>query len=133
MTFLPGVLGPRTLRRTVQVRLGFEPLWLPCGKLIFTVSRHRIMNNPGQDYYESWDLWIRELVNSSAPESNSPILQSPMYLAPHDNTMSVSLRENVSKFVIPAKSRKAGREPGSRKNLIILPIHWIPDLARLGG
>ena len=24
MTFLPGVLGPRTLRRTVQVRLGFD-------------------------------------------------------------------------------------------------------------
>jgi hypothetical protein len=34
-------------------------------------------------------------------------------------------------FVIPAKSRKAGREPGSRKNLIILNSNWIPDLARL--
>ncbi|PNV82902.1 MAG: hypothetical protein C0610_17615 [Desulfobacteraceae bacterium] len=39
----------------------------------------------------------------------------------------------MSKFVIPAKSRKAGREPGSRKNLTILNLHWIPDLARLGG
>jgi hypothetical protein len=38
----------------------------------------------------------------------------------------------VSKFVIPAKSRKAGREPGSRKNFIILNLFWIPDLARLG-
>ncbi len=28
MNVLPGVLGPRTLRRTVQVRLGFKPLWL---------------------------------------------------------------------------------------------------------
>jgi hypothetical protein len=36
-----------------------------------------------------------------------------------------------SQFVIPAKSRKGGREPGSIKNLIILPFHWIPDLARL--
>jgi hypothetical protein len=33
-------------------------------------------------------------------------------------------------FVIPTKSRKAGREPGSRQNLIILKFHWIPDLAR---
>jgi hypothetical protein len=39
----------------------------------------------------------------------------------------------VSRFVIPAKSRKAGSEPGSRKNLIILNLLWIPDLARLGG
>jgi len=39
----------------------------------------------------------------------------------------------VSQFVIPAKSRKAGREPGSRKNLIILNFHWIPDLAPQSG
>ncbi|MEE8315192.1 MAG: hypothetical protein V3W07_11500 [Syntrophobacteria bacterium] len=47
MNVLPGVLGPRTLRRTVQVRLGFKPLRLPCGTLIFTVSQHQYMNNPG--------------------------------------------------------------------------------------
>ncbi len=29
MTVLPVVLGPRNLRRTVQVRLGFESLRLP--------------------------------------------------------------------------------------------------------
>ncbi|MDH3930024.1 MAG: hypothetical protein OEV22_19010 [Deltaproteobacteria bacterium] len=29
MNVLPGVLGPRTLRRTVQVRLGFKPLRFP--------------------------------------------------------------------------------------------------------
>jgi len=29
MTVLPGLLGCRTLRRTVQVRLGSNPLWLP--------------------------------------------------------------------------------------------------------
>jgi len=34
-------------------------------------------------------------------------------------------------FVIPAKSAGGGREPGSRKNLIILNSNWIPDLARL--
>jgi hypothetical protein len=39
----------------------------------------------------------------------------------------------VSQFVIPAKSGGGGREPGSRKNLIILNFYWIPDLARLGG
>ena len=35
----------------------------------------------------------------------------------------------MSLFVIPAKSRKAGREPGSRKNVILLDFYWIPDLA----
>ena len=35
---LPGVLGSRTLRRTVQVRLEFEPLRLPGGPPIFMVS-----------------------------------------------------------------------------------------------
>jgi len=39
--------------------------------------------------------------------------------------------ETVSQFVIPAKSRKAGREPGSRNSLIILNLCWIPDLVRL--
>ena len=29
MAVLPGVLGCRTLRRTVQVRLGSNTLWLP--------------------------------------------------------------------------------------------------------
>ncbi len=38
MAILPGVLGPHTLRRSVQVRLGSETLRLPGGKLIFTVS-----------------------------------------------------------------------------------------------
>jgi len=39
----------------------------------------------------------------------------------------------VSQFVIPAKSVSGGHEPGSRKNLIVLNFHWIPDLARSGG
>jgi hypothetical protein len=54
-----------------------------------------------------------------------------IYLAPHDNHMPLSPKETVSRLVIPAKSGKAGREPGSRKNMIILNFYWIPDLARL--
>ena len=49
MNALPGVLGPRTLRRTVQVRLGFKPLRLPGGTSIFTVSQHQFMNYPGYE------------------------------------------------------------------------------------
>jgi hypothetical protein len=47
MNVLPGVLGPRTLRRTVQVRLGFKPLRLPGGTLIFTVSQRQFVDSPG--------------------------------------------------------------------------------------
>jgi hypothetical protein len=36
--------------------------------------------------------------------------------------------ETGPELVIPAKSRKAGREPGSRKNQTILQSHWIPDI-----
>jgi len=39
----------------------------------------------------------------------------------------------VSQFVILAKSACGGREPGSRKNLIILNINRIPDLAPRSG
>ena len=35
----PGVLGCWTLRRTFQVRLGTNTLWLPGGTAIFAVSR----------------------------------------------------------------------------------------------
>ena len=38
MDVLPGVLGCRTLRRTVQVRLGTNTLRLPVGTPIFVVS-----------------------------------------------------------------------------------------------
>ena len=47
MAVLPGVLGRRTLRRTVQVRLGSNTLRLPGGTAIFTVSRQRFMKHPG--------------------------------------------------------------------------------------
>ena len=45
LAVLPGVLGSRTLRRTDQVRLRPEPLWLPGGTTIFTISRRRLVHN----------------------------------------------------------------------------------------
>jgi len=47
MAILPGVLGCRTLRRTVLVRFGFNTLWLPGGTAIFAVSRQKFMKHPG--------------------------------------------------------------------------------------
>ncbi|MEE9119906.1 MAG: hypothetical protein V3U56_01290 [Syntrophobacteria bacterium] len=47
MAVLPGVLGCRTLRRTVQVRLGANTLRLPGGTPIFAVSRQQFMKYPG--------------------------------------------------------------------------------------
>ncbi|MEE8317044.1 MAG: hypothetical protein V3R70_10890 [Syntrophobacteria bacterium] len=44
---LPGVLGCRALRRTVQVRLGSNPLRLPGGTPFSTVSRRRFVKHPG--------------------------------------------------------------------------------------
>ena len=47
MAALPGVLGCRTLRRTVQVRLRFNSLRFPGGTAIFTVSRQQFVKYPG--------------------------------------------------------------------------------------
>ncbi len=47
MAVLPGVLGCRTLRRTVEVRLGTNTLRLPGGTTIFVVSRQQFMKYPG--------------------------------------------------------------------------------------
>ena len=48
MAVLPGVLRCRLLRRTVQVRLGTNPLRLPGGTPIFAVSRQQFMKYPGK-------------------------------------------------------------------------------------
>ena len=48
MVVLPGVLGCRPLRRTVQVRLGTNTLRLPGGTAIFVVSRQQFIKHPGQ-------------------------------------------------------------------------------------
>jgi len=47
LAVLPGVLGSRTLRRTDQVRLRSEPLWLPGGTAISTISQRRLVHNAG--------------------------------------------------------------------------------------
>ncbi|MDH3559299.1 MAG: hypothetical protein OES18_25945 [Deltaproteobacteria bacterium] len=47
MAVLPGVLGCRPLRRTVQVRLGTNTLRLPGGTPILAVSRQQFMKHPG--------------------------------------------------------------------------------------
>ncbi|MDH3558467.1 MAG: hypothetical protein OEU80_09645 [Deltaproteobacteria bacterium] len=47
MAVLPCVLGCRTLRRTVQVRLESDPLRLPGGTPILVVSRQQFMKYPG--------------------------------------------------------------------------------------
>ena len=47
MAVLPGVLGCRPLRRTVQVRLGTNTLRLPGGTPIFAVSRQQFMKYSG--------------------------------------------------------------------------------------
>ena len=47
LAVLPGVLESRTLRRTEQVRLRSEPLWLPGGTTISTISLRRLVRNAG--------------------------------------------------------------------------------------
>jgi len=53
MVVLPGVLGPHTLRRTVQVRLGSEPLRLSGGTPISKVSLRQFMKHAGYDITRS--------------------------------------------------------------------------------
>jgi len=50
MAVLPGVLGCRLLRRTVQVCLGPDTLRLPGGTPIFMVSRHQFIKHPGYGF-----------------------------------------------------------------------------------
>ena len=47
MAVLPGVLGCRPLRRTIQVRLGTNTLWVPGGTPILVVSGQQFMKYPG--------------------------------------------------------------------------------------
>ena len=48
MSILPGVLGCRPLRLTIQVRLGTNPaVRLPVDTPIFVVSRQQFMKYPG--------------------------------------------------------------------------------------
>ncbi|MEE9526773.1 MAG: hypothetical protein V3W07_03820 [Syntrophobacteria bacterium] len=47
MVVLPGVLRCCSLRRTMEVRLGINPLRLPGGTPIFAVSRRQFIKYPG--------------------------------------------------------------------------------------
>jgi hypothetical protein len=57
MAVLPGVLGCRTLRPTVQVRLGTNILWLPGGTPIFAVSRQQFIEYSGLNEEPQEDSW----------------------------------------------------------------------------
>jgi len=45
--FLHQAQDKLTLRRTEQVRLRSEPLWMPGGPAIFTISLRRLVHNAG--------------------------------------------------------------------------------------
>ena len=47
--FLTGVLGPRPLRRSVQLRLGFSALWVLVIRTACAASLRTFVNDPGQD------------------------------------------------------------------------------------
>jgi hypothetical protein len=51
MVLLPGVLGCWTLRRTVQVRLGTNTLWLPVDKpILFALAPLRSVPQAGSQF-----------------------------------------------------------------------------------
>ncbi len=52
MVVLPGVLGCRTLRRTVQVRLRSNTLWLPGGTpILFALAALRSVPQAGFQFH----------------------------------------------------------------------------------
>ena len=75
MTVLPGVLGTQTLRRTVQVRLGFESLRLPSGTLIlFALAALRSVPQAGSQFHglatqnhETFGLVLDSFLHESQP------------------------------------------------------------------
>ncbi len=66
MAVLPGVLGCRPLRRTVQVRLGTNPAVprdeLPGGTPTFVVSRQQFIKYPGYPIYRKFLLKMLDKV-----------------------------------------------------------------------
>jgi len=77
MAILPGVLGCRTLRRTVQVRLGTNTLWLPGGTPIFVVSRQQFMKYPGLKVLWSFGAYSQSKKNAKLLEKYA-MPKSPM-------------------------------------------------------
>ncbi len=69
MTVLPGVLGCRTLRRTVQVRLGFDfGFWILDLGFLTTIDDIELKNS---------DLAIRSLVRTSFSENFQSAIRNP--------------------------------------------------------
>ncbi len=53
MVVLTGVLGPRILRRTIQVRLGSESLRLPGGTpILFALAALRSVTQAGSQFHD---------------------------------------------------------------------------------
>ena len=53
MIVLPGVLGCRILRRTIQVRLGSNPLRWPGDTTLSAISRREFVKHPGSSAKKS--------------------------------------------------------------------------------
>ncbi|MEJ2235379.1 MAG: hypothetical protein P8X67_15770 [Syntrophobacterales bacterium] len=83
MVILPGVLGCRPLRRTVQVRLGTNTLRLPGGTPIFVISRQLFMKCPGYwSHYETIKTEIIQLEVIMPPHLHSRIHEIQHFLTP---------------------------------------------------
>ena len=65
MAVLPGVLGCRPLRRTIQVRLGTNTLRLPGGTPIFVISRQQFMKYAGWGLFD--EVGGREKMKNEKP------------------------------------------------------------------
>ncbi|MDH3801218.1 MAG: hypothetical protein OEU80_03925 [Deltaproteobacteria bacterium] len=84
MAILPGVLGCCYLRRTIQARLGTNPLRLPGGTPIFAVSRRQFIKHPG---------WIyRAVCKTDCPFLCVPDVNSTLMLHTHADAQRRRLR-----------------------------------------
>jgi hypothetical protein len=77
MAVLPGVLGCRTLRRTVQVRLRSNTLWMPGGTpILFALAALRSVPQAGSQFHGLATVihetsWLREgKINCSKSPAN---------------------------------------------------------------
>ncbi len=124
--------GEDTFHRPQTLIVNLLPLcYIRCTrtKLAGTCWSNRVYEIPNSKH----QITNKSQIPIQNDQNRFGILNTPMYIAQHDSYMSPPSQETGSQLVIPAKSGGGGREPGSRKNLIILNIYWIPDLARLGG
>ena len=102
MSVLPGVLGYRILRRTFQVRLGSNPLRLPGGTPIFTVSRHRFVNNSGYILVGTGGF------EPPAPCSQGRCADQTALRPEHFSVESLKIGDLVSQGRVQCKMKKRG-------------------------